>query len=487
MTMKLLVVSTAPNTDQILEVMQTQAGDDLDVVLHFGAKTAHYKASSLSRMKATTGTRGHLLDDRPYSGAARAVFDADQFYAARDLFLEHLHRTSEPYKYKSHPLSSHHDLHDYHAVLADAIADAITASGATHCLFFNVPHLAYDTLIYQVAQGLGLPITIVTQSLFPGRFFSMKSPLDYGAFTPGAGASPHKIEKGAKPDLFYMKGIKQQREAGGRITAKAVLQLMTFLITKRPLKALNPVYLVKTLRHMQRVYGAFPKWRDPFARFFHEDAFAYFDHLADYEDQELDLSGDFVYFPLQLQPEMTTSSLGGMFRDQAYAIERLSEILPDGVRILVKENPKQGAYMRGPLFFHRLRRIKNVTFLPSWADTHALTDGARFVAAITGTVGWEAICSGKPAVVFGKAWYRKLPGVHEFSDDLTYADILREPIDHAALETAAGALLARAHDGVVDRHYTRMVKDFNETANADQAAASILALLRGEATHSFSS
>lgn len=485
MTIKLAVVSTAKNTNAILEQIKALAGEDLEVVLHLGDKTAPYKASSLSRMLATEGTAGHLMEDSAYSGAARALIQHEDYFRQRDVFADHMNRTGESFKYKSHPLQNQQDFHDYHHVLVDRLAQKIKDSGATHCLFFNVPHLAYDTALYQVVKALGLKITIVTQSLFPNQYYSMRDPADYGCFTPDPKAAPYAMEKGSKPDLFYMKGIKQEREEGGRVSGKALLQLMTFLATKRPLQAFNPVYLRKTLARMQKTYGAFPKWRDPFARFFHEDEFAYFDHLAGYEDQEVDLSGDFVYFPLQLQPEMTTSSLGGRFRDQAYAIERLSEILPDGVRILVKENPKQGAYMRGPMFFHRLKRIPSVTFLPSWADTHALTGAAKFVAAITGTVGWEAIRAGTPALVFGKAWYRGLPGVTEFSDEVTYAQVAETEIDHGALQQAVGALLSRAHTGVVDRHYTKLVPEFDKETNDQNTAQTIWALVCGRQETTF--
>ena len=40
--------------------------------------------------------------------------------------------------------------------------------------YFNIPHLAYDTIIYQIAISLKIPITIVTQSLFPDKFFSLE-------------------------------------------------------------------------------------------------------------------------------------------------------------------------------------------------------------------------------------------------------------------------------------------------------------------------
>lgn len=486
MTMRLMVLSTAKNTDSVLEVFRKIAGDDVVIALHIGDTTADFKASTLSRVNARQGARGHLMEDTPYRGAARALEDRPDYLDLRDEFEEHMMRTADSYRYKSHPLQWPHEFHDYYRILCDVIAARLIDEKITHCLFFNVPHLSYDTVLFQVAESLGIPSIIVSQSLFPDLFFSMTHPRDLGAFDPaGSVALPWPIAQGKPADLFYMKGIKQEREDGGRITPAAILNLVTFLALKRPLQAFNPVYIIGLLRRMQAIYGALPKWRDPFARFFHEDELAYFDHIAGFENQTLDLEGDYVYVALQLQPEMTTSALGGAFRDQALAIERLAAILPPGVRILVKENPKQGAYMRGPLFFHRLKRIPSVTFLPSWANTHALTERAACVATITGTVGWEAICRGKTALVFGKAWYRRLPGVVEYSDDLTWERIVATKPDHATLEAATGALAARMHKGVIDRHYTQLVPGYDAAANDAKVAKTLLALLRGEESVTF--
>lgn len=37
---------------------------------------------------------------------------------------------------------------------------------------------------------------------------------------------------------------------------------------------------------------------------------------------DVDFNKKYVYFPLHLQPEMTTDAIGGIYRDQILAIER---------------------------------------------------------------------------------------------------------------------------------------------------------------------
>lgn len=483
--MRLLVVSTSGNTDRILSQVIEQADGRTEVALHLGNKDAQIKASALARMDTRAGSDGHPFADQRWTGVAQTLLSQPTFVEGLEEFIDTLQRRGPRQAYRSHPMREMQDYVDYYHILADVIGQMMIDRGVTHCLFFNVPHLTYDTVAWQVARALGLPCLIVTQSLFPGRFFSMRDPMRLGLFPANPDAPPHPIKRGSKPDLFYMQGVKQEREHGGTPTWRGMIQLAAFLITKRPLKALNPVYLYRLVRDFRRVYGTLPKWRDPFARFFHEDDLAYFDHIARFEDQAVNMEGDFVYFALQMQPEMTTAALGGHYTDQALAIERLAALLPAGVRILVKENPKQSAYMRGPLFFHRLSRIPSVTILPSWADTHALTARARFVATITGTVGWEAIRQGKPALVFGAAWYRGFPGVHDIEDDPTWDDVAGDQIDHDALQQAVGALLARSHRGVVERHYAKTVDDFDEQTEAYAAGAAILALLEGRSEVTF--
>lgn len=476
MTLRLLAVSTSRTTDPALEALLAKG--DTTLALHIGEATADYKGTSLSRMTRRRGRRGHLFANAHYTGAARALMERPDYEAAMEEFIDHLQRRSAARDHRSHPIRVLQDYVDYFHILADAIAARIAGASPTHALFWNVPHLAYDTIAFLCARAMGLQTVILTQSLFPGRFFSMTDPADHGVFAADPAAPPMRFERGEKIDLFYMAGVGQaEAPPGGRLTRRALRQLALYLTLRRPGLLLNPVALSRLIARMRSTAGQFPDWRDPFAWFFHEDEFAYFEHLAGFERQPIDLTGDYIYVPLQYQPEMTTAALGGPFRDQALMIERLADILPKGVRILVKENPRQGAYARGAMFFHRLRRIPAVTLLPSHANTHALAAGARAVATVSGTAGWEAIRAGTPAIAFGAAWWRGLPGAIPWHDSLTWDEIANHSWDHATLEQAAGALTQAAHPGYLDRHFARQEAGFDPAANARTVADTLHRLL----------
>ena len=311
---------------------------------------------------------------------------------------------------------------------------------------------------------------------------------DFGLFPSSENRTqPYKIEGSSDLNLFYMKNIKQGEQETGRISARSLINLFVFIALKDPKKILKLRWIVDTIKRMRTIYGVFPKWRDPFARFFNMSDIAYFEHLSEFEQKPIDLTQKFIYFALQLQPEMTTSAIGQKYRDQVLAIEDLARILPPDIKIYVKENPKQMGFARGPMYFHRLSRIKAVEMMPSYSNTHSLTGAAVAVATITGTVGWEALCKKKRVICFGQPWYSGLPGVLKFDEHTTWHDIQTLSVDHADLEQRTGTLLARAHDGTLHRHYMRELPDFDNSENQKAVAQTILSLLRGEANYTFPS
>ncbi|MDQ2090355.1 capsular polysaccharide export protein, LipB/KpsS family [Marimonas arenosa] len=464
-----------------LDQLLAQGGGDIKLGLHFGYKDADYHGPALQWMNPTPGKRGTLMQNTRQTGANMSLIASEEYGQILETAVEQLHRTSPHFAYRAHNIRHVQDYLDYFHILTDAMAQQILAEDITHALFFNVPHLFYDTLLYEVARALGVKTTVLSWSQFPGRFFSMNRVQDLGRFDPAeTQAPPYEIERGTAPELFYMDDKWQQPGETGKLSWKAVARMVKFLALRDPLKLANPAYVTRTLRRMQSIYGTLPDWRDPFAKFFHTNELAYFEYLSRYENQDVDLSGNYIYVPLHNQPEMSTSALGGKYRDQALVIETLARNLPEGWQIFVKENPRQGAYARGPMFFHRLERIPSVRILPSNASTHALAANARFVASVTGTVGWEAIRVGRPAMVFGAAWYGSFPGVVHYRDGLDFEEIAAMEIDHDALEQAAGALYARTHEGLIEQLFFPMTPDLDHDKNAAQVGKTSLGLLKGD-------
>ncbi|MFZ4632235.1 MAG: hypothetical protein ACOYL8_03490 [Patescibacteria group bacterium] len=125
-----------------------------------------------------------------------------------------------------------------------------------------------------------------------------------------------------------------------------------------------------------------------------------------------DYSKKYIYFPLHLQPELTTCPMGGAMTSQELIVDIISKSLPENVFLYVKENPKQTYLCRGYDYYNNiLKTNKNIVFMPRNTDTYKLIKNSIGVATVTGTAGWEALFEKKPALVFGDCFYDSAPGV----------------------------------------------------------------------------
>ncbi len=134
--------------------------------------------------------------------------------------------------------------------------------------------------------------------------------------------------------------------------------------------------------------------------------------------QKADYSKKFIYFPLHLQPEMTTCPLAGVFMHQELIIHMLSKIVPDDVYIYVKENPKQTAYGRILKFPQKISEYRNVVLLEKDTDTFKLSDNCLATVSTTGTVLWEGMFKRKPGIMFGNFIAEYAPGIFKVSNKL---------------------------------------------------------------------
>ena len=174
---------------------------------------------------------------------------------------------------------------------------------------------------------------------------------------------------------------------------------------------------------------------------------------------EPDFNKKYIYLPLHLQPEMTTSPCADAFVDQYLIIDLLSSVLPKGYLIYVKENPKQTSLLRSRRYYDRIIKHQNVRIVSRKTNTYDLIAHCQAVATATGTAGWEALFRGKPVIMFGHNFYQYAPGVcqvESLEDAKAAIDFIKEaknqPTDKQ-MKAFLKAFEQTTIPGYVDPHY----------------------------------
>ena len=142
------------------------------------------------------------------------------------------------------------------------------------------------------------------------------------------------------------------------------------------------------------------------------------------------LDANYVYFPLHLQPELSTCPLAWDYVDQSLIVSLVSQCLPGNVKIYVKENPKQDRFYRSKSFYKKLMRTKNVILISRKFDTYTLINHCSCVVTATGTAGWEAIFREKPVLLFGITFYQYAPGVYRIETVEDCKKAIKEIFEH---------------------------------------------------------
>ncbi|MBL6980216.1 MAG: hypothetical protein ISR58_03390 [Anaerolineales bacterium] len=180
---------------------------------------------------------------------------------------------------------------------------------------------------------------------------------------------------------------------------------------------------------------------------------------------EVDFDHPYIYVALSFQPERTTSPMGSFYVDQNLMVDLLSKTVPAGWHIYVKDHPfgfspskfHRAQSGRSKVFYDDLASKPNVSLVPMPINSYDLIDGAQAVAAVTGTVGWEALFRGKPVLLFGYPWYRGCEGtfrIDTVESCVDAIDIIRTGyrIEHRKLRLFAHALEQTAISASVEPH-----------------------------------
>ena len=324
--------------------------------------------------------------------------------------------------------------------------------------FLDPPHLGVDNMLSLAAQKMGIRVL---------EFHQVPNLLKFRVWVDGG---RHQVRwdlvprspwvQGANPpDIWYMQDparrslwrslvrgawvIPGRLAADGRSALAAMLHEWSPRLEKRNL-------LTRLLERMDRRLSPWERVRTQMHRRFVKNK-ARIERVRDLAEV-----GDFVYFPLHLEPEMNVHILGRRFYNQVDAIQALLGVMPEGWTLLVKENPRQDSLHRGDGFYQRLRMLPGVRFVADDMPSQRLIEKSRLVASIVGTAGYEALLAGKPCLCLGDAWYAGLPGVFAFNENVDLEAIAAFKPDKADLDRGMNELLGALPDGLAYPRYARL-------------------------------
>lgn len=365
-----------------------------------------------------------------------------------------------------------HMANEYYTEIRKANADVI--------LFSDVPHGPIASLLYIVARAMNIDTILVAPAAnppFPWKFMYSHTMEDYGTFATipdyHTDVPDWHIEKSFKKNLAYMtpQQIKQDRGEDWERKFKIFRNPAAWVKDRKSVikKNFEKYESVSDFLERKSIQFVTKQFRN----------YQYHNNLRRFAQKDVNLSNKFVYMPLHLQPEMTVDTIGGIFRDQILAIEKIRNIIPHDWLIYVKENPKQLTIARDKYFFKRLSAISNTVLVDRSVDTYKLIEKSQFVATITGTAAWESITGGKPALIFGHVWFETLPGIIRYHEGLKKEDILNYTFTHSDLEKAVTSLTKKLCDGAWLPTDISLITNFDAETNFTALCNSMKFIFQG--------
>lgn len=368
------------------------------------------------------------------------------------------------------------DLDDIAALHWRYAAGVLKAWAIDEVWFWWAPHLGVDQALWQAAQDLGLGCLSLRQLPFVQKFSATGA--RHGRVWPLSIEAQPWTQGARAPELFYMRAD-APRTPWWRSSLERGRALLAQMPSRRGRAELWSRAYLGAWNRQWRWLQEWIECRDPRLR--------PWSGLRRWQRRQAVLGqggrrivaldqvrGPFVYFALHYEPELNSDIYGGEYANQVDALGRLVARLPEGWRVLVKENPQQRFLKRSPAFFERCRLLDRLEFVPDDTPSEALTRRAALVASLCGTVGYEAMLQGKCAIHFGEPWYAGLPGAIPWSEDLDLQTVAAQSVDRCALDESINAWLSGCADGIVAPRFDALLPEGGSWQSVAQTTAASL-------------
>jgi hypothetical protein len=188
---------------------------------------------------------------------------------------------------------------------------------------------------------------------------------------------------------------------------------------------------------------------------------------------------DFVFFPLQVDPEIGFQGRSPEFFFLHTAIVAMARDLPAGMLLAVKEHFPALGY-RPEIFYEQIRELKNVVMLDITESGIEVVRRCRAVATVNGSAGQEAAMMGKPVISFGRHnLYNLLPHVHVITDLGRLSESLRQALGEDFDHDTAGREGKRFAEAIRELSFDlQKFSHFNKTGFDNTALETALEKLR---------
>tara|TARA_B100001057_G_C22867271_1_gene957091 strand:+ start:534 stop:2018 length:1485 start_codon:yes stop_codon:yes gene_type:complete len=331
-------------------------------------------------------------------------------------------------------------------------------------IFFSFPHEGPDFLVYKLSKILNIKTICMHPSIIPDRYFTVESFDELGRF---------KNDVNIKNDVKNINIQNIEEIYVDRIKFRNKLRKQR--LSKRLSKRLSwgDIFSIKFLKDVIRDCLIKLKliYREN-EKFLYKNYLENLKKIEKSKEEIFDLvqGRKIIFFPLHMQPELTTSLLGGIYEDQILVLEKLNSLSKDRWIIIAKENQSQTHYQRNSFFFKRLKGLKNVFFLNRNENTKEFLDQSDMTATICGTIGFEGLLKSKKCLVFGHAWYKNIHGALKTNNSISEQqinDFFNEQFDKSKFINDLQKLLSTCDKGVISNH-GRSMNNYDENLNCTQ-------------------
>lgn len=266
----------------------------------------------------------------------------------------------------------------------------------------------FDSIIYDVAVHFGVNVFLIEGGLTNGSNLSTGSVFHYNSKeyisleTVSLNLTPVKLSN----YVYYSIAKKKQKSIGWKKKIiSAIEKTGGFLL----LSFLNLIRGKFEIKH----HSFQNSWMQYFLNFLHSKMMIkYYDSLSgDIEPEQ-----KFIFYALHMEPEAATLART-TYSNQLIIIKTLSQSLPHGWKLYVKEHPHQFKNLNNTTryyfltslnrfktksYYDEINALENVSLLKLSIKSSELINLSEAIATINGTIALEAMLQKKPLLMFSQ-------------------------------------------------------------------------------------